>query len=148
MCAGHVVGVGILEPMRQHQVRGTRQEEGREALDIRWGIAGDPHIGEAQARKVSPEALGTSGPLLPAHRIRRIRDTTNFDTVAPLAVLVEGPTSEDFGIIGVCQNCHDACHARASTTLSLSSLPGCPPATVSPLTSCSVPHAPCVQELG
>jgi hypothetical protein len=100
--AGHVIGVGILEPMRQHQVGGARQEEGREVLDICRGRAGDPHIGEAQACKVSPEALGPHSTLLPAHRIGRIRDTPDLDTVALLPVLVEGPASEDFSIIGVC----------------------------------------------
>jgi hypothetical protein len=107
--AGRVVGVSILEPMRQHQVGGARQEEGREAFDILRGRAGHAHIGEAQARKVSPEALGTRGPLLPAHGIGRIRDTTDLDAVAPLSVLVEGTPGEDFGIIGVRQNRH---HAR------------------------------------
>src|SRR5262249_26951499 len=140
--AGHVVGVGILEPMRQHQVWGARQEEGREALDIRRDIAGDLHIGEAQARKLGPEALGPRGPLLPTLRIECIRDTTDRDAVTTLSVLVEGPTSEDFSIIGVRQNRHHACHARASKTLILSSLPGCAPDTAPRLTSCSVPRHP------
>src|SRR5262249_43024811 len=134
--------------MRQHQVWGARQEEGREAFDILWGIAGDLHIGETQARKVSPEALGPHGSFLPTHGIRRICDTTDLDAVAPLLVLIEGPASEDFSIIGMRQNRHDARHAPTSTMLSLSFLRGCPPATVSPLTSCSVLHAPCFQESG
>jgi hypothetical protein len=105
--------------MCQHQVRWASQEKGREALDVFWCIAGYPHIGEAQARKISPEALGTRGPLLPAHRIGPIRDTTDLDAIAPLPVLVEGTPSEDFGIIGVRQNRHYARHAHASKTLRL-----------------------------
>src|SRR5215510_15508847 len=100
--------------MCQHQVRWASQEKGREAVDVFWCIAGYPHIGEAQACKIGPEALSTRGPLLPAHRIGRIRDTTDLDAVAPLSVLVEGTPSEDFGIIRVSQNCHHARHACAS----------------------------------
>ena len=51
--------------MRQHQVWRARQEEGREALDVRRGIAGDPHIGEAEARKICPEPLHPPRTLLP-----------------------------------------------------------------------------------
>src|SRR5713101_7414838 len=144
--AGRVVGVSILEPMRQYQVWGARQEEGREAFDILRGIAGHAHIGEAQARKVSSEALGPRSPLLPTYRIGRIRDTTNFDAVTPLSVLVEGPASEDFGIIGVRQQRHHTSHARASTTLRRLSLPGCPPDTAPRVTACGTPHAPCFQQ--
>src|SRR2546426_248562 len=132
--------------MRQHNIWWTRQEEGRQALDIRRCIAGHAHFGEAQARKVGPEALGPRGPLLPAHRIRRIRDTTDLNAVAPLLVLVEGATSEDFSIIGVRQNRHDARHARASTTFRRLSLPGYPPDTAPRLRACGVPYGPCFQE--
>ena len=51
--------------MRQHQVRGARQEKSREALDVLWCIAYHAHIGEAQARKLGPEALGPRGPSCP-----------------------------------------------------------------------------------
>ena len=101
--------------MRQHQVRGARQEKSREALDVLWCIAYHAHIGEAQARQLGPEALGPRGPLVPTHRIGRIRDTPDRDAIAPLPVLVEGPPSEDCGIIRVRQNCHHARYACAST---------------------------------
>jgi hypothetical protein len=134
--------------MRQYQVWGARQEEGREALDILWCIAGYPHIGEAQARKLGPEALGTRGPLLPPHRLGRIRDTADLDAITPLLVLVEGTPSEDFGIIRMRQNRHYTRHARASLTLRLSSLPGCPGGTAPQLTLCGVPYSSWMKVMG
>jgi hypothetical protein len=58
--------------------------------------------------KMSPDSQTTWEHKTPESNksVGRIRDTPDRDAVAPLPVLVEGPASEDFGIIGVCQNCH------------------------------------------
>ncbi len=58
-------GCGFLEPMRQHQVWGARQEEGRQALDIRRCRARHPHILEAQARKLGPRRWDPAAPSCP-----------------------------------------------------------------------------------